>query len=549
MNLFAQRRQAMGVAEHRVDPEIARVLALHRHPRTVVDPVPWRAGKALDLWPVQIEALSELKEYGGLLGPIGVGHGKTLIALLAGAVLGAEHAVVVVEPVTMGEFQRKLAELVERVHMPPTLIVSWGAWSTRANLLGTLPAGPGVLLVLDEAHKARNFSAARTGRVLEYAGRVGHAVALSGTLCDRGLEDFGHLAQATLEQRSPVPRGEAGRCLNRVLVGEPLLAGDRRTVEPLCTWAGIAVPRDEEGLRTAVRDAWRRRLQTAPGVTVSAGASCNASIYCQPYGKGLKLGNVLAKIDEVAKTFRGLDGFDYGTETDAARAAKQLALGYWLRWCWPNNKPDPQWLLARNGWAQAVRREIECNGRPGYDTEKSVRDAVTSRSPSLLLQALSRWQEAETRFRGKIHTDAVWETPIAMDLIASMALSGKHIVWYADQAVGEALKARGVRTIVAGDTVPMDGETMALSIHAHKLGLNLQAYNSMIFGCSPRSPATYEQAIGRVHRGGQREDEVWVRVPGWHAVLRRPLEAARAAAAFVAATGGDQKLALATFVE
>jgi hypothetical protein len=102
-------------------PELARVLNI---PRRV-----WAEDKELDalasaltdwlktpkgtmaLRPIQAKALEELHDFGGLLAPIRVGGGKTLISMLAPVVLGAERPLLLVPAKLRDKTLREFAEL------------------------------------------------------------------------------------------------------------------------------------------------------------------------------------------------------------------------------------------------------------------------------------------------------------------------------------------------------------------------------------------------------------------------------------------------------
>ena len=52
----------------------------------------------MKLWPIQSAALTEAPKVDGMLGPIGVGHGKALITLLLPAAMKARMAVILIPP-------------------------------------------------------------------------------------------------------------------------------------------------------------------------------------------------------------------------------------------------------------------------------------------------------------------------------------------------------------------------------------------------------------------------------------------------------------------
>lgn len=521
------------------------------------------------LRPVQEQALAALAQCGGLLGAIGVGHGKSLISLLAGAVLDADLSIVLVAPATAPVMQALLADLHKRYYLPETLIVSWAKLSqqdARALFESWQVDGRKTVLVADEAHFARNATAARTKRLMGWLAEHSRVkfVALSGTMTTRRLADFAHLAARALGNQSPVPRGPTLKVWDAGLANEVLCSADLSELHKLWSWgtanAGKAwtvgrssnLPKETH---KGLVEAFGERLATAPGVVLTQDASCPASLYlCElrdqypvPVMAGLR-----AAAERIAQTYRDPEGIELADDAEVIRTAKRLSLGYYYFWDWPNGV-DRDWLDARQAWSRKCRWLIEQYGREGFDSRGLVEREATRRlasgSAESWVRCYAEWVAVQDR--AKPVQSVRWMTDEALRLLVNTANHKQPaIIWYEESAVADKLAELGVRVIHAGEEVPAKAETLALSVKSHGAGLNLQAWSRQVFACVPANGTLWEQVLGRTHRQGQTEDEVWAWIPQWSQPLRSALSQARRDAAWIeTSTSNRQKLMLATVIE
>lgn len=522
-----------------------------------------RPGCTLTLRRVQRNALACIHVAGGGLLPIGVGHGKTLIGLLSGAVLGADLAVVFVQPKTIDYVRETLQEVERNYFVPETHVVSWGALSQRDAhvfldwLSQQVLSGRKVSVFADEAHNLRNFDAARTRRLMNWLNAHPNVpfVAASGTLTTRRLADYGHLAERALASCSPVPRGKELAVWDRVFAREAQSAADLASVQPLWEWAGntdkLAFPlSDDQHKRLCV--SLGARLATCPGVVLTQDQSCAASLYIVRWNlETTATKNLWKRAEEVARTYRDPNGDVLGDDTDVARAARRLVFGYYYRWEW-DGEVDHEWLEARAEWAGKVRWLIEKYGRPGFDTRGLIESEAARRlreqSAEPWVQTYAAWKAVEKRANPR--PVAVWVDDSVVRAIAQKAREeGPCIVWYDEDAMADALQAQGILVKRAGEDPPKFAETVALSLRSHGVGLNLQAWSKQIFACVPAGGGVWEQTLGRTHRQGQQADEVWAWVPQWAGNLRQALKTAREDAEWIErSTLNPQKLIAATFV-
>lgn len=157
----------------------------------------------------QVEALRELFECRGLFGSMRVGSGKTLVTLLAATLLGSQRPVLMIPGSLREKTQREFAVLhaAWKVRLP-TLISyqEMGRPDRDGHLLTEAPD----LLLLDEAHHARNLDAAVTRRIKRAIELLRPVVAMvSGTLMTGKILDYHHHATWSLGQGAPLPLSPA----------------------------------------------------------------------------------------------------------------------------------------------------------------------------------------------------------------------------------------------------------------------------------------------------------------------------------------------------
>lgn len=519
-----------------------------------------------ELRPVQLEALAELYRAGGLLGSIGVGHGKTLIALLAARVLRSRRPVLLCPPglvsVVLEEaarFGRAFAIRADLVIVPYSLL----SRPERRTLLEDLRPD---LLVADEAHHLRHLTSARTKRVLRYLAAHPECrfVAMSGTLTSRSLKDFAHLAEAALEERSPVPRsGAALSSWSAVLDadGDPL-PNDWQAVRPLVNRFDPIDYHAKPDLmsRRRARAAFQRRLAQTPGVVLTEGSSCDCSLVIRRVREPEVPPEVLELMTRVDAEGATPDGERvFATDEEGAACKRRLALGFHYTWDWRGvDEADRRtWLDARSSYYAGLRAVLAMD-LPGLDSpgliERAARtqilEALDERLPRWFLERFVRWQE--TRDLADPDTVEVWHSTFLLDDAARWLGEQDEpaILWYRDRAFGRALARLGVDVRGEGDQPPRTPGPVAMSIAAQGQGFNLQAWRvNRIVGC-PSSGKTLEQLLGRTHRAGQRADvvvcDVYQHHPGERRAFARALEDARYSEG---TTGQRQKLLLARVVD
>lgn len=523
-----------------------------------------RPNGTMRLRPIQGVALEELYLYRGLLGPIPVGEGKTLIALLAPMVLEAKSALYLLPP----ELKHSLLALTY-----PVLAANFRV----PNILGGATLHPDVkceldvlaysqvsskrqsrlldqrrpdACIFDEAHTIANADTSRTIRVdrLVDANPNAAYVFLSGTMIDpKDMTKLGRLGRIALRAGSPMP------------------LDDRE----LKAWAAAlhptryAPPGDLERLTEGgpagqtVSQAFGRRLRRTPGVVTSKDANrlpnglefhkrdlpvpkafVDTLAHCRKYWV-LPSGDALVDAD--------------GAEVDDALAfhqyMRQLACGFYYRM---NPAPPRYWLEARRAYRGWVRHYIQTRAAPDLDSPGLIEDALAS--GRLRAPEYDEWLDVKDVFTPRVET--VWLSDFMVrDAVAFGRVQRGSIIWVEHRALAEAIaRAGGWTNYGGGDKagVALETETgsktVVASVHAHGTGRNLQMFNTQLITTPSSSAKDSEQLYGRCHRSGQTADVVRAWLYLHTPELRNALKAAvREAQAINEAGGGQQKLAYGTY--
>jgi len=92
--------------------------------------------------------------------------------------------------------------------------------------------------------------------------------------------------------------------------------------------------------------------------------------------------------------------------------------------------------------------------------------------------------------------------------------------------------------------------TVAASIKAHGTGKNLQhAFSRAVVLVPPSDGATWEQLLGRLHRQGQKADEVWFDIMANTEPFKKSVATAQKRGDYMSDTlNQEQKLLIATWV-
>ena len=507
------------------------------------------------LRPIQALALAEARRANGLFAPIGVGAGKSDIALLLPKVMKSKVAVLLV-PANLREkvFRQDYPTLVTQYRLPRLAkakvlaldaecvlhVHSYNELSSplKHDLLDQLAPD---LIICDEAHALRHPSAARTRRFLQYfkAHPETRLCVLSGTMTSKSIKDYAHLALLSLRDNTPVPT-------KYTILEEWAAALDSA---PVPAPPGALVRLCEPGEQA--REGFRRRVVETPGVIATTDGSLGTSLVlsARPLHATQVIREALRVMRETWTTPDEGEAFD--EILTLHRYLRQLAAGFYYRWIWPKGESAQvraNWTEARKAWNREVANFLTYRAQKGIDSPMLYAKACAEGRLSSM--NYERW--AAVRNTAKPEVEAVWLDEYLVDDAVSWGNQAPGIVWYEHASLGAAisrkggfplfgpgaegiLKERGTRTIVA-------------SIKAHGTGKNLQGFNRNLVTTSPTSGTVWEQLLGRTHRPGQEADEVTVDVYRHTLEMRSAVnKALRDADYQQTTTGNRQKLLSATY--
>jgi hypothetical protein len=542
-----------------VTQEWLRIKALPRRlpGRNAVDltAVFLKPGSDKSLWPIQSESLLEMEAANGLLAPIGVGHGKFLITALAPVALESKQTVLMVPANLLEQTELLLVEWAKHFTIPTWLIhvVSYHMLSSakQADILERLQPD---LVVCDEAHNLRHRSAARTKRFLRYARQnpACRFVFLSGTLTTKSLKDYAHLSELALRKNSPLPRGyhELQEWSEAIDVSDsPRPPGVLKELMNGPEMAGI-------GGQKGIRSAFRRRLVETPGVCATDEASIGTSLVLSKMALTLPK-SVKDALKQLEKLWATPDGNEFEDALTFHRVARQLSLGFWLRWDWPGGIVDDEWVEARSAWHREMAAYLNHSSRPGMDSPLLL--AQAARSGKWKPTTYAAW--AKVAMRPAPATIAEWVDDFVVKACVRWAqdrvVAGERgIIWYEHRALGDALEkflplfgGGDDRALLSCSTVPEDFHPVIVcSRKAHGDGKNLQQWHCNLFPSPMANGKDWEQTLGRTHRPGQEEDEVGADLMLHTRYMKDALEEARKDAHYIEdTTGMRQKLNYATY--
>lgn len=517
-----------------------------------------RPGGTMSLLPIQAAALKDAEEVGGLVGFVGVGHGKTLLSLLLPVVWGARRSVLLVKSSLKAKLEAlEYPELSKHWLLPPlefdlraevrdgvTYVVSYSEFSRgQADALERIRPDA---IVADEGHTFANTSA-RTRRFRRYfrlADPRPKLAVLSGSLADKSILDFASVTVLALGRGAPVP-------LEWSVLQQWALALD---VSPFPGRPGVLTTLGDGATNPdSIRRGFRERLADTPGVVVTTDSPVDSELTI----RRLPL-DVPPAVEAALKKLRSEWALPDGELIDDAlplyAAERQLASGFYYKRTYPDcdEATVARWKAARLEWNRDVQNKVS-RAIPGMD------------SPDLCWRAAKagRWRvdsfEPWAAIKGTVKpkTEAVWISQFLIDAAIEWARVAPGLVWFEAAAMELALEAAtslGIPCYGAGKKsatsliMEKGDRSVFVSMNAHREGNNLQAFTRSLILTVPGSNKWMEQVIGRTHRRGQSQAvtvDVFMHTPE----LERAWTNAVAKARFAeATTGNPQKLLSARLV-
>lgn len=399
----------VGMPRRKLDPKDPRAGAawtahLRRTRPTPCDCVERWGFCITELRSIQGWALEEASNANGLLGPIGVGHGKEGACLLAPfAFQNCKRAVLFMPANLRAQFlQRDYPQWSAHFHVPslsgvtihpgkPVLtVMSYNDLSSPKATDALNMLAPD-LIILNEAQNLSRPTATRTKRFLRYYSEA-HAkarkdprfppprlFATSGTITKRSLKDYAHFSELALGDGSPLP------------IHYP-------TVEE---WAGaidaVDAPAPMGELRRlcadgeTARQGFRRRLIQTRGVVATEESALDTLLVLRERKPTDTPPEIRDLISGVENSWARPDGEELVDPLQKAITARQLAAGFFYRWIFPRKEPKEvieKWLDARRDWNKELR-------------EKLKRSSEHMDSPLLVTNAAIRWHDGYWHVDGR----------------------------------------------------------------------------------------------------------------------------------------------------
>jgi hypothetical protein len=529
MGLFDKMTAARGPQkEKRISKCAQRILALHREDHKPLDTTPWELPNcSIDLRQIQRKALEAIRANGGAFLPVGVGWGKTYISILAPMVRQKRHAIIVAPSATIPHIRESITLLELGFKLNTTYsIMSYGEISktSSSGILEDVAYGfdPSVtMLICDEAHLLKRPESARTKRVIRFlkGNPEIEVVMMSGTMTNRSLKDYSHLIAMCLRENTPLPLERRtlqswcevidveGRCEQHFMID---VADVLKAYDSTISSHDIPATRKKKA-----RKAFAQHLRGASGVVGTKASALGTSLLIHQINKR-EVAGYSDDLKEVYKlvqeTGESPDGeVTYESAADVARTLKQLSLGFFYSWEWPNGEIDLKWMEARSNWNRLVRHELASNAREGYDSPALI-DGHCSinrhKNLSELQKAWSMWQQHKHKPAPPVKTN--WIDTNVIRKAYEFACENRLPLWYQSKAVADMLEQLGCFVYRSGDEIDTNNlpDVAAFSISAHGTGLNLQQYDKAVIIEPPGSGLRWEQLLGRLHRPGQLADEV-----------------------------------------
>lgn len=481
----------------------------------------------------QAWALYEIGLCGGLLGNIGVGDGKTILEILTPLALpDCRLCLLLVPPTLIGQLVKEYEALSQHFRTPSLVVhgrnfsVSRGAGPVLHVLSYGKLSNPDATafieainpdtIVADEVDKLRNPDTATTSRVLRHYAKHPRTrfCGWSGLITDESIRDYAHLSALALRYGSPLPL-------------DPMVVADwARAIDPSDTPAPggalykLCAPGED------LLAGFHRRLVETPGIVVTTQQSIKTPMVVTARHAPPIPSEILDHLGRLRSTMVRPDGEELVDPLAVAKAACELAFGFYYRWIFPNGEPTElieEWLEARKLWNKELRLKL-CNREVHLDSEKLCSNAAEryyqdppyrGRLPVWKSQHWPRWSKVKKLVSPK--TEAVRIDPYLVHDAANWGIANKGVIWYDHTAFGvwvaevSGFKRHGGGK-GAGDRIAEEtgDKSIVVSVHSHGRGRDglQRVFDKQLIANPPGKPRAWEQLLGRLHRTGQASSSV-----------------------------------------
>ncbi len=334
-------------------------------------------GNPYELRPIQAAALADGHDLRGLLAPMSVGTGKTLVSYLLPAIIPGIQRPLLILPAALEKKTWREFKILQKhwICHPDFMtekkfkecVITYQALS-RENGKKELQDRRPDILICDEAHKIANRDASCTKSVSRFMVANPETIfcAMSGTITKRSIADYWHLIFWALRHNMPLPRSEAEmlkwsealderkiEAVSRIGAGA-LMHFVAKEDLPQAAERTVPVGRTQqmpefyfENQLAAVRKGYQRRLQESPGVV----SSTEQSVACSLTFRRLQV-DLSPQVLEHFKALRtrpatSPNGDILTTPMEVWRVAREIACDFYYEWQPP---PPSDWMGARSTW-------------------------------------------------------------------------------------------------------------------------------------------------------------------------------------------------------
>ena len=477
------------------------------------------------------EAALNAKERRGVIGSLRIGTGKTGVDVLLAMALadfGVKQALLLIPPRLRAQFAVDFATW-GRHFKTPNLAGSAGAWYPTRPVLRVMAYSElssksatdcfksfkPDLVIADECHNLKDRRSTRGDRFIRYfasAAEAGHGPILcahSGSLTTRSIQDYFHLSALALRELSPLPidpnvAEEWGGVLDPSKDGFTAPPG---ALKKLCA------PGEKP------KDAFYRRRNATQGFLTTPDVRLPVKVGIRVRSPGALPPEVVKALATIRRGERP-DGEELTEASEVAMAARQAAVGIFMRWKFPHGEPEDlidEWFRKRKAYFREVREALKYRSEyldsPGHLTDAAERAArgYSGKLPVWKCAEWEPWRDVKDRVRPE--SDTVWLSDFLLEDAAAWAAEAPGIVWSDHPAWAHRLaKLTGLTYYGGGPAADAllakvdGGRSIIASIKAHGTGKNLQMFSRCLFVDQPSDAGIVEQAIGRLYRQGQTRD-------------------------------------------
>lgn len=478
--------------------------------------------------PVQAWSLVEAPLAGGLLAPIGVGHGKTGLDFMMSLAMGSKLTVLLLPPGLVSGLIDAYLLWREHFHVPglvtpersfvvagrPTVHVVPFSKFSRAESTALLENLKPDLIVVDEAHRLKNKDTATTARVLRYF--VNHPetrlCVWSGTFTTRSIKEYAHLSGLSLREGSPLPNDPAVVEEWSVAIDPSAYPGPAGELRKFC--------KTDETLY----DGFHRRLVETLGVVSTKSGAVGASIIFNERVAPPIPSKLALMLDVLRASETRPDGEEFVEAVQVVACARQLACGFYYRWKFPRGEPEQlilEWFEKRKQWNKELRQKLKLR-EEGLDSPRLCELAsmrahgqLASSGPEWKSDTWCEWFAICDKVQPE--SEAVWVDDYLASDAAQWANKNRGIVWYEHEAFGARVaQLAGLAMHGGGPGAPeriaaeSGKRSIIASIKSHGTGRDglQRKFNEQLVANQPSSGDAWEQLLGRLHRIGQSADEV-----------------------------------------